>query len=311
MPAHFQSGVIAEASSDALFITLNVKQGRDQQVAEALQQMQSIITEFQDCFSEQALHAVIAIGSDYWDRLTFHLPVASAQRPALLRPFPEINGVVHMPSTPVDLLLHLRANRRDITYKLARELMRLFSDAVEIDEEVSCFRYLDSRDLTGFVDGTENPQGDHKKEVALVADEDKAFAGGSYIHLQRYEHNLDQWSSQSVKDQEDIYGRTKENNIEYPSAEKPLTAHTKRASVKDNNGNSVEILRHSMPYGNLTEAGLVFASYCRTPENFTQILKSMIEGDGFGHTDKLMQFTTAVSGQAFFAPPLNWFVQLK
>lgn len=311
MPANYQSGVIAPASSDALFITLNVKQGRDQEIIHALQQIQHSVSQFQERFSAQSVHAVIAIGSDYWDRLTFHLPNASQRRPALLASFPIMQGVVNMPATPVDLLLHLRSNRRDITFKLARELMALFSDAVEIAEDVSCFRYLDARDLTGFVDGTENPQGDHKKSVALVGDEDDIFAAGSYIHLQRYVHNLDRWNAQSVKDQEDVYGRTKEDNVEYPSDQKPATAHTKRASLKDSHGHSVEILRHSMPYGNLTEAGLLFASYCRTPESFTLILKSMVEGDGNGHTDKLMQFTTAITGQAFFAPSLSWFEKLQ
>lgn len=311
MPANYQSGVIAPASSDALFITLNVKQGRDQDIIHALQQVQQTISQFQERFSAQSVHAVVAIGSDYWDRLTFHIPNASRQKPALLTPFPTVKGVVSMPVTPVDLLLHLRSNRRDITFKLARELVALLGDAIEIAEDISCFCYLDARDLTGFVDGTENPQGDHKKLIALVGDEDEAFADGSYIHLQRYVHDLDRWGAQPVKDQEDVYGRTKQDNIEYPSDEKPLTAHTKRASLKDSQGDSVEILRHSMPYGNLTEAGLLFASYCRTPENFTLILKSMVEGGGDGNTDKLMEYTTAVTGQAFFAPPLSWFAQLQ
>ena len=161
------------------------------------------------------------------------------------------------------------------------------------------------------MDGTENPQGDHKKAVALVGDEDEVFAGGSYIHLQRYIHNLDRWATQSLKEQEDVYGRTKEDNIEYPSDKKPLTAHTKRASLKDGHGDSIEILRHSMPYGSLSEAGLLFASYCRTPENFTLMLKSMVEGDNDGHTDKLMEYTTAITGQAFFAPSLSWFSELQ
>ncbi len=311
MPANYQSGVIAPASSDALFITLNAKQGRDQQIIHVLQQIQTAISEFQARFSSQSVHAVVAIGSDYWDRLNFHIPRGLQHRPAFLTAFPVTHGVVNMPVTPVDLLLHLRSNRRDITFQLAQELMLLFGDAVEVAEEISCFRYLDARDLTGFVDGTENPQGDHKKAVALVGDEDELFAGGSYIHLQRYVHNLGRWAAQSVKEQEDVYGRTKEDNIEYPSDKKPLTAHTKRASLKDGHGDSIEILRHSMPYGNLSEAGLLFASYCRTPSNFTLMLKSMVEGDSDGHTDKLMQYTTAITGQAFFAPPLRWFSELQ
>ncbi|SIS99276.1 Dyp-type peroxidase [Neptunomonas antarctica] len=307
MSANYQSGVIAQANSDALFITLNVKQGQDQQVVHALKQMQFTVDLLKARFSVQDLHAVIAIGSEYWDRLTFHISNPAPLRPALFTSFPVLHGATNAPSTPADILLHLRSNRRDITFELARALMALLGDAVDVVEDVSCFRYLDARDLTGFVDGTENPEGEHRKDVALVGEEDAAFAGGSYIHLQRYIHNLNQWSQQSVKEQEDTYGRTKDDNVEYPSSEKPLTAHTKRASLKDSAGDSIEILRHSMPYGNVTEAGLVFASYCHTPENFTLILKSMVEGDSHGHSDRLMQFTTAVTGQAFFAPPLHWF----
>ena len=118
-------------------------------------------------------------------------------------------------------------------------------------DEVHGFRYLDSRDLTGFVDGTENPEGEHRAEVALVGDEDPAFSGGSYIHLQRYEHDLNAWNQITVKQQEDILGRTKEDNREYASADKAAFAHTRRASLKDSEGRSIEILRHSMPYGNL------------------------------------------------------------
>ncbi|WP_293267454.1 Dyp-type peroxidase [Neptunomonas sp.] len=309
MPANYQSGVVADATSDALFITLNVKQGYETQITHALKQLQKIIVKHQQQFSGQSLHAVVAIGSEYWDRQNFS--GGKASKPALLTPFPQFHGVANMPSTPADLLLHLRSNRRDITYELARALLKVLSDAVEIDEEVSCFRYLEARDLTGFVDGTENPQGDHKKEVALVGDEDEAFSQGSYIHLQRYIHDLSKWETQPLKDQENIYGRTKKDNIEYQSEEKALTAHTKRASVKDDQGKSIEILRHSMPYGSLSEAGLLFASYCRTPENFTLMLKSMVEGDDHGHSDRLLDYTTAVTGNAFFAPPLNWFTALR
>ncbi|BBB28956.1 Dyp-type peroxidase [Neptunomonas japonica] len=309
MPANYQSGTVADATSDALFITLNVKPGYEHQLSQALKQTQKIIVTSQQKFSGQSLHAVIAIGSEYWDRLSFS--EGNSSRPALLTSFPQLHGAANMPSTPADLLLHLRSNRRDITFQLARELLAELSDTVEIVEEVSCFRYLDARDLTGFVDGTENPQGDHKKEVALVGEEDAFFAQGSYIHLQRYVHDLNHWERLSLKEQEDTYGRTKLDNIEYPSAEKSLTAHTKRASLKDSEGNSLEILRHSMPYGSVSEAGLLFASYCRTPENFTLMLKSMVEGDAHGHTDHLMQFTSAVTGQSFFAPSLDWFSKLK
>ena len=303
MAESFQSGVIAEASSDALFITLNVDPTKLTQVKQKLSSCQSVIATVKQRFPDAQLHAVVAIGDQFWDQ-------TYASRPALLTSFPECKGAIKMPSTPADLLLHLRSNRHDVTYELAIVLMKHFSDTVVLQEEVRGFRYLDMRDLTGFVDGTENPQDDHKLDVAVVGDEDPQFSGGSYIHIQRYVHDLAHWSAQSLKEQEDTYGRTKEDNIEYPSEEKALTAHTKRTSLKGAAGESVEILRQSMPYGDLRESGLLFASYCRTPENFSLMLRSMAEGDGQGHTDQLMKFTRAITGQAFFAPPLSWFDSL-
>lgn len=301
MRANYQSGTVADASADALFITLAIKAGQELRCREGLARAQECIQALQTRFSGQALHGVIAIGSEAWDRLW-------PERPARLVAFPSLTS---MPDTPVDLLLHLRSNRRDVTFELAKALMALLADSVEIVEEVSGFRYLDMRDLTGFVDGTENPDGDHRKEVVLVGDEDPAFAGGAYIHMQRYEHDLTKWEKEPLKQQEDTYGRTKAENIEYPGNEKPLTAHTKRTSLKDEAGNSREIFRLSMPYGGQDKAGLVFISYCRVPDNFNLMLQSMVEGDGAGHTDRLMNFTQAKTGHAFFAPPLDWFEQLQ
>ena len=126
-------------------------------------------------------------------------------------------------------------------------------------------------------------RGFHRRKVALVTDEnDTDFAGGSYLHVQRYRHNLAQWQSLAVKEQEDVFGRTKVDNIEYPGGQKSPGAHTKRTNLKDEQGNSIEILRQSMPYGDMKVQGLMFVSYCHSPEPFELMLKSMIFGDGSG-----------------------------
>lgn len=299
MSTIFQSGITAAANSDALFITLNVLPNKETELKAALKQAHTLISEFQQSNPACHPHGVIAIGSEFWDTLS---PNA---RPKELISFPNLPD---SPATPADLMLHIRSNRRDMTYQLAQKLMTILSGLVALVEDTSCFRYLDSRDLTGFVDGTENPEGSHRANVALVKKEDDPdFANGSYIHLQRFVHNLDHWKRLALKEQEDIMGRTKEENIEYKSQDKPLTAHTKRASAKDESGQGLEILRHSMPYADLTQAGLLFASYCHTPINFNKMLENMMVGDGSGHTDKLMNYTKAVTGQAFFAPSSHWF----
>jgi putative iron-dependent peroxidase len=295
----YQSGVIAEASSAALFITFNQthNKGAEAKVKKVLSQVTALEKEYNAQEPDASISIVAAIGSSYWSL------IVGDSKPTELTSFPSFErGEGVAPNTPVDLLFHIRSERKDINFQLAQILTNRLGDSVELIEEVEGFKYLDSRDLTGFVDGTENPQGDDRVEVAVVGDEDKAFRGGSYIHLQRYVHNMTYWNKQPVKHQEDTIGRTKKDNVEYASSDKALTSHTKRTSLKDDQGNSIEILRHSMPYGDTQQCGLMFASYCRTPKNFTLMLKSMIEGDGQGHTDHLLKYTRAMTGQAFFAP---------
>lgn len=295
----YQLGVVAEANSAALFITFNQTQnkGADAKVKKVLSQVASLEQEYNDQEPEASISIVAAIGSSYWSL------IVGDSKPTELTSFPSFErGEGVAPNTPVDLLFHIRSERKDVNFQLAQILTERLGDSVELIEEIEGFKYLDSRDLTGFVDGTENPQGENRVEVAVVGDEDQAFRGGSYIHLQRYVHNMTYWNQQPVKHQEDTIGRTKKDNVEYASSDKALTSHTKRTSLKDDQGNSVEILRHSMPYGDTQQCGLMFASYCRTPKNFTLMLQSMIEGDGQGHTDHLLKYTRAVTGQAFFAP---------
>lgn len=299
MSARPQLGIAAEGNSSALFLTFD-QSGADGALAAIialLRDIPALERAYRTEYPDADFHVVAALGSGFWDR------AHPSGRPKALVPFPALeNGDLVAPFTPVDLLFHIRSERKDLNFKLGSEITSRLGHAVTLVEQVEGFRYLDNRDLTGFVDGTENPQDAHRADVAVVGAEDPAFAGGSYIHIQRYVHDLYHWNQQQLKVQEDIIGRTKADNIEYPGDQKALTAHTKRTSLKDANGNSIEILRHSMPYGDMHERGLLFASYCRTPENFTLMLKSMIEGDGAGHTDHLLRFTRAVTGAAFFAP---------
>jgi putative iron-dependent peroxidase len=305
--AQFQRGVVAEASPAAVFLTFNQTRndGAVDRVKLVLSKISTLEQLFNQNYPDAELHIVAAIGSAYWSQLGL------CDVPKQLQPFPSLeNGENIAPNTPVDLLFHIRSQRKDLNFMVAQRLHTELADAVALVEEVEGFRYLDSRDLTGFVDGTENPEGENRVAVAVVGDEDSAFSGGSYIHLQRYVHNMAYWNQQSLKCQEDTIGRTKSDNIEYTSEDKPLTAHTKRTSLKDEAGASIEILRHSMPYGSTQECGLLFASYCRTPDNFTLMLKSMVEGDGAGHSDHLLKYTRAVTGQSFFAPSDDYLAQI-
>ncbi|MDJ0835236.1 MAG: Dyp-type peroxidase [Acidobacteriota bacterium] len=296
-----QAGICAEANVHALFLILDRRSGADPtRIAEALGEVSELNAEIAALDPSAELHAVVAVGDKIWDDL---YPRA---RPAHLKPFPEMGrDSLHMPDTPADLLFHIHSARRDLTFESGRRIYARLAQDMAVVEEVLGFRYMDSRDLIGFVDGTENPQGEDRPGVALVSD-DGPFNGGSYLHAQRFVHDLEKWNQLEVKEQERVIGRTKVDNIEFARADKSPHAHTLRTSLKDADGKSIEILRHSMPYGAVTESGLFFMAYAATPENFTSMLRSMVEGDEQGNRDHLMNYTSAVSGMSFFAPPVSF-----
>ena len=298
-----QSGITPEANSDALFLTLLIRDDEDSldQIRQTCGDIPDFTSKISEQFSDAHLSSTISIGSKAWDKLY------PQRKPKDLTTFPEQSeGHRKAPATKGDLLLHIRSDRQDVNFILMKQIMTRFGESIRLQEEVHSFRYLENRDLTGFVDGTENPDGDNRAMVALVSEEDPVFSQGSYIHSQRYIHHLNEWEQQPVNDQEQIIGRTKTDDIEFNSEDKAPTAHIKRVNLKDDQGKSMEILRHSMPYGNAREAGLFFIAYSKTPRHFTLMLKAMIHADQNGHYDHLMNYTTAVSGCAFFAPSVEF-----
>lgn len=300
--AREQFGICAEPNLHGTYLLFNALDERNAFIRAAVSRLPKLFENYAEQFSEANLIGVVAIGDAYWDEF---YPNA---RPTLLAPFPVMNsGDRVAPITSHDIYVEIRSDRADVNHIVSTKVCQLLGDSVELIEQVQAFRFLDGRDLTGFVDGTENPQGLHRRKVAYVTDEqDATFAGGSYLHTQRYQHNLKLWESLAEHEQEDVYGRTKLDNIEYESADKPLTAHTKRTSLKDDEGNSIEIVRQSMPYGDMKRKGLFFVSYCHSPKPFEVMLNSMIHGDGHGNSDHLLKFTQAETGSAFFAPSLSF-----
>lgn len=305
--AREQFGICAEPNLHGSYLLFNVLDDRNAFIRTALSRLPALFEDYADQYSEANLTGVVAIGANYWNEF---YPQA---RPLLLEPFPTMHSDDRVaPSVNADIYIEIRSDRGDVNHIVCSKVCQLLADSVELIEQIQAFRFLDGRDLTGFVDGTENPKGMHRRDVALVKDSDDAtFSGGSYLHTQRYQHNLSLWNSLKNKEQEDIYGRTKLENIEYESEDKALTAHTKRTSLKDEQGNSIEILRQSMPYGDMKCQGLFFVSYCHSPKPFTIMLKSMIHGDGHGNVDHLLKYTQAETGAAFFAPSLTFLTELE
>jgi putative iron-dependent peroxidase len=263
-----------------------------------------LLEHFDEEYYEAMVSGVLAIGTNYWYELY------PDNIPKELAPFPAMHcDDRSAPNSPGDLFIQVKADRMDICYSIGTEIIQLLKIHVDLYEEAKGFRYLDGRDLTGFVDSPENPRGMHKFDVAIVGDNDPDFAGGSYIHVQRYRHNMTKWQLLPVGSQEEVMGRTKTDNIEYASDKKAAFSHAKRTRLKDENGNSIEIFRQSMPYGDMSVQGSYFISCGKSPEPFTKILKSMIFGDEEGIYDKLLDYTTAETGGAFFAPSITFIKQ--
>jgi putative iron-dependent peroxidase len=247
---------------------------------------------------EGILSCIMGFGSDAWDRLF------GAQRPAELHPFREIrSGARHAVSTPGDLIFHIRAKRMDLCFELATQIMARLEGAVSTADEVQGFRYFDQRDLLGFVDGTENPTGSAADYAVFIGDEDPAFSGGSYVIVQKYLHDLDAWNALPTEAQEGIIGRTKASDIELGESVKPTSAHN-ALTVIEEAGVEIKILRDNMPFGRPGhgEFGTYFIGYSRSPRIIEQMLENMFVGRPPGNYDRILDFSTAVTGNLFFVP---------
>ena len=292
--------VSAPLTRAAIFLVVTINPGPDNReaVRSFFADLPALIraVEFRDL--EAGLSCVIGIGSDAWDRL-FGDP-----RPAELHPFREIwAGQHHAVSTPGDLLFHIRARRMDLCFEMATQIMARLGDAVSAVDEVHGFRYFDDRDLLGFVDGTENPRGEAVIDAALIGEEDAAFAGGSYVIVQKYLHDLDGWNALSTEAQERIIGRTKLSDVELDDSIKPTSAHNALTTIAEN-GKEFQIVRDNMPFGRVGtgEFGTYFIGYCRTPRVTEQMIENMFIGRPPGNYDRLLDFSRAVTGTLFFVP---------
>ena len=295
--------VDAPLSQFAVFLVVTIGPGADdlrtaREVVAGLDDLAKTVG-FRDMSAN--LSCVVGIGSAAWERL------GRTGRPAELRPFTAISGTKHAaPSTSGDLLFHIRADRADLCFEFERLLLDEFGDAVEVVDEVNGFRYFDARDLLGFVDGTANPTGAGMAEATLIGDEDPEFAGGSYVVVQKYLHDLAAWNAMTTEEQEAVIGRRKIDNVELDDTE-PQRAHKTLTTITDEHGDELEILRDNMPFGSPAsgEFGTYFIGYSRRLWVIERMLQHMFLGDPPGLSDRILEVSTAVTGGTFFVPPLH------
>jgi putative iron-dependent peroxidase len=299
VPSAIPQPVVAQLTRAAIFLVVTVKPGPEHRAAvrAVCGDLAALLRAvgFRDL--EGRLSCVMSFGSDAWDRL-FGPP-----RPKELHSFREIRGRHHAVSTPGDILFHIRATRMDMCFELATQIMSRLGGAVSTVDEVHGFKYFDDRDLIGFVDGTENPVEQAAVDATIIGEEDAAFAGGSYVLVQKYLHDLQGWNALPIEEQERIVGRTKLSDIELDAAVKPTSAHNALTTIVEN-GKQLEIVRDNMPFGDVGkgEFGTYFIGYARSPHRIEQMLVNMFVGRPPGNYDRLLDHSRAVTGTLFFVP---------
>lgn len=303
MSSNLSQAVDAPLTRAAIFLVLTMKDGADAELAVRafFADLSALVRGIGFRSQESRLSCITGIGSLAWDRLF------GSARPKELHPFHEIQGVHHAPATPGDLLFHIRAERLDLCFELATQIAERLAGVAEIVDEVHGFKYFEARDLLGFVDGTENPVAQAAREATLIGDEDAAYAGGSYVIIQKYLHDLAKWNAIPVEQQERIIGRKKLSDVELAESAKPSYAHNVLTNITEN-GQQLQILRDNMPFGTIGkgEFGTYFIGYAKSPSRIEQMLNNMFVGNPPGNYDRVLDVSRAVTGCLFFVPTSNF-----
>jgi putative iron-dependent peroxidase len=295
--------VLSPLTESALFMVASVEAGAESAVRDLLADLQGLQRTVGFRVPDGGLAVVAGVGADLWDRLY------AGPRPAELHPFQEIRGSQHhAPATPGDVLFHVRARQMDLCFELASQVLDRLRGSITVLDEVHGFKYFDERDLLGFVDGTENPVGPAAAAAVTVGSEDAPFTGSSYVVVQKYLHDLSAWNGLSTEEQERVIGRTKLSNVEFPDDVKPSNSHVALNTIVDANGEERDVLRDNMPFGSVGagEFGTYYIAYSSSPTVSEAMLERMFIGEPVGNYDRILDFSTAVTGTQFFVPTVDF-----
>ncbi|MEG3619748.1 Dyp-type peroxidase [Magnetovibrio sp. PR-2] len=240
--------------------------------------------------------AVFAFGPQLWAQMgRDHMPSGFTD-------FQPLNGPkAQAPATQRDILVWVHAPERDQVLDAVLAIDAVLSAEAARELDVPGFVYHDSRDLTGFVDGSANPKDDAAKREAALVPEGEPGAGGAIVFSQKWAHDLAKFNALEVGDQERVIGRTKPDSIELEGDAQPEDSHVSRTDLKVG-GIAQKMYRRSFPYGTASEHGLYFLAFCCEQSRFDNVLASMWGMDHGGVTDHLLSFSTPQTGSYWFAP---------
>ena len=213
-----------------------------------------------------------------------------------------VEGFV-MPATQHDALVWMSGSAYDVVFDMARTVIQDLAGKATLKEETSSWSYRHDRDLTGFIDGSENPTLLDAPAYALLPDS-VAGAGGSVLLLQKWKHKTEEWEALPAAKQEQVMGRTKAESIELEN--KPADSHVARTD-QDKFGH---IFRRNMPYGNVEDHGTVFVGFSAEQQRLTKMLDSMA-GLVDGTRDALTRYTEPLTGAYYFVPSVESMRELR
>lgn len=219
-----------------------------------------------------------------------------------MKTFPAISHAgIDIPSTPYALMLWLRGDNRGELLHRSRQLSEALESAFQLDDVIESFKYRDGDDLTGYEDGTENPEGDDAINAATVQGSNDQLNGSSFLAIQQWVHDLDTFQSHSTDEQDNMIGRRISDNEEIDDA--PESAHVKRTAQEDFDPEAF-VVRRSMPWSSSEGEGLVFTAFGKSFDAYEALLNRMVGKDD-GVVDALFSFTRPVTGGYYWCPPLS------
>ncbi|EGC34093.1 hypothetical protein DICPUDRAFT_153747 [Dictyostelium purpureum] len=291
-----QSSITSKHTLHSIFIEANVKlifsndlilfKGATKKFQDQLDQMN---VQYPDSYVTGSL----CFSIDAWKKVT-HISVPSDLK--------SVNTLSFLPNANQrDFFIHISSDRFDVAFQLTQDTIKNFGNTIRIEQEVHGFRRIESRDLSGFIDGTGNPQTDVDRENTTLIPQGQPHENGSYVFAQRWIHHLENWEQQSVQYQQDTIGKVKKDSGFIPPANRPANSHVSRVGIVEN-GTRLKILRQSLPYGLASgEKGLFFVAFTNKFHNIEVMLKSMF-GKTDGKQDLILRFTVPSSGSIYYAP---------
>jgi len=281
--SNIQSGILADVPGLALYLIFSLKAE-----CNPVDSLKSLIE------NDFSATAVIGLGDSLIKVLGKNIDG--------LKVFPAYSGSgFDVPSTPAALWIWLRGDDRGELLHQSLEIQQSLSEHFNLQNVIDAFQYKDSRDLSGYIDGTENPQDADAINAAIVQGKGDGLDGSSFVAVQQWVHDLSHFKSMSVAQQDNTFGRRISDNEEIEDA--PISAHVKRTAQEDFEPEAF-VVRRSMPWADAEKSGLVFVAFGHSVDAFEALLKRMV-GEDDGTVDALFTFTQPISGSYFWCPPVK------